>query len=99
MIKNIAETVYNKLEEEIFLERLENTDLSNLAEHLNIDEPDLTLDILNIINFRSPIFYSNEIHLNENKKSDDESSNKNDEGYKYDVNNIITSMEECNVHE
>ena len=51
MIKNIAETVYNELEEEIFLERLENTDLSNPAEHLNIDKPDLTLDISNIINF------------------------------------------------
>ena len=42
---SVAETVFNELEEEVFLEGLEDTELPNPAEHLYPNEPDLSLDI------------------------------------------------------
>ncbi|CAB4432060.1 unnamed protein product [Rhizophagus irregularis] len=51
MMKNIAETVFNELEKETFSEESENAELSNLAEHFYTNESDLSLDVLNIINF------------------------------------------------
>ena len=95
MMKNVAETVFNELEEKIFSERPENTELPNPAEHLCTNEPDLTLDISNIINLQSSIFYSNVIDLdnNENEESDDESSDEDGEDDEYDVNEIILSVE------
>ncbi|PKY32180.1 hypothetical protein RhiirB3_450184 [Rhizophagus irregularis] len=55
-MKNIAETVFNKFEEEAFLEESENAELPNPAEHFYTNEQDLNLDILNMINFQSLIF-------------------------------------------
>ncbi|CAB4474245.1 hypothetical protein RIR_jg42550.t1 [Rhizophagus irregularis DAOM 181602=DAOM 197198] len=55
-MKNIAETVFNKFEEEAYLEESENAELPNPAEHFYTNEQDLNLDILNMINFQSLIF-------------------------------------------
>jgi hypothetical protein len=92
MMKNIAETVFNELEDEIFSEKPENGELLNPAEHLYITEPNLNLDISNIIDFRSPIYYSDGIYPNENEISNEESSDEEEEN-DYNVNEIITSIE------
>jgi hypothetical protein len=70
------------------------TELSNPAEHLYTNEPNLKLNISNIINFQSPIFH-NESHLNNNEseESGDESSEEDDEDNEYDVNEIVASIE------
>ena len=74
IIKSIAETVFD---EEVFSEELENTELLNPAEHLCQNEPDLNLNISDIINFQSPIFRDIGIYFNNNERevsSEDESS-------------------------
>jgi hypothetical protein len=94
MMKGIAETVFNELEEEVFteeseeLEESENAELPNPAEHLYTNEPDLNLNISDMIDLQSPIFRSNGINNNERMESGGESS---DDGNEYDVNEIITS--------
>jgi hypothetical protein len=93
MMKNIAETVFNEFEEETFPEESEDAELPNLAKHLYMNEPDLNLDISNIINFRSPIFHENYFNSNESEESGDKSSDEDGEDYEYDVNEIITSIE------
>jgi hypothetical protein len=95
MMKNVAETVFNELEGEIFPEESEDPELLNPAEHLYTNEPNLKLDISDVINFQSPIFHSNGIDLNNNEseESDDESSDEDDEDNEYDVNEIINSIE------
>jgi len=92
IMKSVVETVFNKFEE-VFLKELENTELPNSAEHLYPNKLDLNLNILNIVDFQSPIFHSNGIHFNNNKreifgKDEDESSNENEE---YDASEIITN--------
>ena len=89
MMKSIAETVFSELEEEGFSEELENAELPNPAEHLYTNEVDLNLNILEIIDLKSPIFHSNNIHLNnEREEPEDESGDEDDE---YDVSEIITN--------
>src|SRR4051812_10523196 len=44
-MKNVAETVFNKLEEEVFQEESVNAELPNPAEHLYTNKQDLNLDI------------------------------------------------------
>ena len=90
MMKNIAKTVFSELEEEVLPEELENAELQNPAERLYTNELDLNVNISNVIDFRSPIFRSNEINLNNNggEESGDNSSDEDDE---YNVNEIITN--------
>ena len=91
-MKNISETVFNIIEEEVFSEELENAELPNPVEHLYTNEQNLNLNISEIIDLRSPIFRSNVIHLNNNEReesSEDDSSDE--EGDEYDVSEIITS--------
>jgi hypothetical protein len=94
-MKNVAETVFNELGEEAFLEEPENAELSNPAEHLYTNEQNLNLDISNIINLQSSIFNSNSNNNEHEESSDDESSEEEDEedDDEYDVNEIITNME------
>ncbi|CAG8565661.1 10394_t:CDS:2 [Funneliformis caledonium] len=90
IMKNVAETVFNKLEEQISLEELENAELLNLTEYFYINESAINLNISNIIDFQSSIFHSNKIYLN-NKKGEFDKSESSDEDDKYNVNVIITS--------
>ena len=87
MIKNIAKTVFNEFEE-AFSEELEDSELPNPAEHLYSNEPDLNLNISNIIDFQSPIFRSTGIYFNDNNNEREEVSSEDEES---DVNEIITS--------
>ncbi|GBB91702.1 hypothetical protein RclHR1_19060002 [Rhizophagus clarus] len=51
MVKNIAETVFNELEEEISSEEPVSNELPNPAEHLYTDELNLNLNISDIVDF------------------------------------------------
>src|SRR5271154_2299597 len=53
MIKSIAETIFNELEE---LKEFENEELLNPAEDLMPNEPDLNINISDTIDLTSPIF-------------------------------------------
>jgi len=54
----------------------------------SINEPDLNLNISNIIDFQSPIFHSTGIYFNDNNNEREEVSSEDEES---DVNEIITS--------
>jgi len=89
MIKSIAETIFNELEE---LKEFENEELLNPAEDLMPNEPDLNINISDTIDLTSPIFQNanNRDHFNGNgeEESDEEESSEDNE---YDVNEIITN--------
>ncbi|RIA82403.1 hypothetical protein C1645_809635 [Glomus cerebriforme] len=80
-MKRLQEQFFNELEEEVFSEELENIELPNPAEHLYINEPDLNLNISDVINLQPPIFHSTGIHFNNNEREvdEDESSDNDDE--------------------
>jgi hypothetical protein len=89
----ITETVYKEFEEENLVEEAEEAELANSIDDLYSNEPDLNLDVFNIVDLHSLVFSnSNEIE----SFSEAESDNSYDENYNYseedlyDVDEIIT---------